>query len=172
MEGTVCASQKVEKRDAAGAGSGLFAIDTIHPGELIFSFKSQPTPTRSRWSIQVGFDQHVGIEHNTKANDLWQYLNHACVPTTRIEIFHEEDQEVRVDVRSVEKILQGESITFNYLTTELDMEEQFTCQCVYSGTPKCFGKIQGFRHLTRELQERLEPLLSPHLKEFMATQAK
>eukprot|EP01126_Amoeba_proteus_P033801 TRINITY_DN3335_c0_g1_i2.p1 TRINITY_DN3335_c0_g1~~TRINITY_DN3335_c0_g1_i2.p1 ORF type:complete len:178 (-),score=14.32 TRINITY_DN3335_c0_g1_i2:81-614(-) len=170
MEGVapmVYASQKVEKREAAGTGSGLFATDVIHPGELVFSFKGKPTITKSRWTIQVGLDQHLGVVSDTMAADLWQYANHACVPTTRIELRQEEDQEVSVEFRSTKTILQGDSITFSYLSTELDMEEQFTCQCSHSGTPQCYGKIRGFQHLTRDRQERLEPLLLPYLKEFM-----
>lgn len=51
-------------------------------------------------------------------------------------------------------------LTFNYLTTEWEMNECFTCGC---GAPNCYGRIEGFAYLSPDKQRELLPLLAPHL---------
>jgi len=49
-------------------------------------------------------------------------------------------------------------------TTEYDMAEPFACHC---GSPRCFGTIRGFKHLTEDERERLRPFLAPHLASLL-----
>jgi hypothetical protein len=63
---------------------------------------------------------------------------------------------LRADVISLRRIEMGEDITFDYNTTEYDMDEPLTCHC---SSPDYPGTIQGFRLPTTAQQERLLPLL-------------
>ena len=72
-----------------------------------------------------------------------------------------------IRVVSLRPIAKGEVLSFNYLTTEFDMDEPFDCLCggahapVAEETatlPACFGTIQGFRYLPAVYKRLLEPL--------------
>ena len=65
----------------------------------------------------MGEDKHLGILIDySKGGDVWQYLNHACEPNTRIQV-SEIDMDVRVDILALYEIQRDEAVTFNYLTT-------------------------------------------------------
>ncbi|KNH06571.1 hypothetical protein XU18_2592 [Perkinsela sp. CCAP 1560/4] len=73
-------------------------------------------------------------------------------------------------VVALRDIQKGEILSFNYLTTEYDMDEPFDCLCggardaeVEDGEtlPKCFGTIKGYRHLPETYKRLLKPLCTP-----------
>jgi hypothetical protein len=63
-------------------------------------------------------------------------------------------------------IAEGEELLFNYCTTEYAMDEAFDCLC---GSPACYGKVQGFKFLTRERKIALLPELAHSLRRFIQT---
>lgn len=74
--------------------------------------------------------------------------------------------EYTIRVVAIKDIKRGDVVSFNYLTTEFDMDAPFPCLCqgaeVFqeekAGLPGCFGKIQGYKHLAPRLKEALKPL--------------
>uniref|UniRef100_A0A7S4U5V9 SET domain-containing protein n=1 Tax=Paramoeba aestuarina TaxID=180227 RepID=A0A7S4U5V9_9EUKA len=71
-----------------------------------------------------------------------------------------------IQVVAIRDIQKGEILSFNYLTTEFDMDEPFTCLCGgeratdadSTSLPKCFGRIQGYRYLSDAYKRLLKPL--------------
>ncbi|KNH06189.1 hypothetical protein XU18_2945 [Perkinsela sp. CCAP 1560/4] len=69
-------------------------------------------------------------------------------------------------VVAIKDIKKGDVVSFNYLTTEYDMDAPFNCRCAGGDVaenegevlPKCFGDIQGFKHLKHSVKEALKPL--------------
>ena len=75
--------------------------------------------------------------------------------------------EYAIRVIALRPIAKGEVLSFNYLTTEFDMDEPFDCLCGgerstavpdASKLPACFGTIQGFRYLPDAYKGLLRPL--------------
>lgn len=53
----------------------------------------------------------------------------------------------------------------SFNTTEFDLAEPFDCHC---GSPGCFGTIRGFKYLTADERERLQPMLAPYLSRLFS----
>ena len=138
----------IEVRDQGGF-KGVYAKQAIKQDSIIFHLKGNISSRPSKYTIQLGSNQHLNFPANRGRNDdvdyYWQYLNHCCDPNgymkTRERTF-----------RALRDIAQGEEISFNYLTTESEMAEPFNCCC---GSVNCFGFIKGRNFLTHEQAERL-----------------
>ena len=82
------------------------------------------------------------------------YVNHKCNPNCVVsfpELF----------LVAVKKIKKGEELSFNYCTTEYDLEHcSFKCRC---GAENCIGEVKGFKHLPLSEQMRIKNLLLPYL---------
>jgi hypothetical protein len=133
----------------------LVAIRSIFAGEKLFLLEGEITPLPSRYSVQVGENQHVDKEANP-SNEMgldrffWRFFNHSCDPNT---VIRERTVFARRDIKPEEEI------TFNYNTTEWEMAEPFICHC---GSVNCLQEIRGFKHLT--VSQRLQlPMVAPHL---------
>jgi len=121
--------------------------------ELFFDgIRSQRSATGL--SVQVG-------EHEFANNSLVtidDFFNHSCDPNMALRLSS------HYDFVALREIKLGEELTWNYLTTEYDLEsrgEAFQCFCQ---AESCVGIVRGFRYLTSEQQRNLLPLLSPFLK--------
>lgn len=139
-----------------GEAHGLAATQCIDVGELLFRIDGEPTSQPTRYSVQVGPENHIDLPPTLSAEVLfdafyWRYMNHHCEPNAMIQ-----DREVY----ALRTIYPEEAITFNYNTTEAEMAEPFLCHCESS---RCKGLIQGFKHLSSTDQQHLLPLLAPHL---------
>jgi hypothetical protein len=143
-------SDKIEVRDTK-KGKSIFAIDEIAKDEIIFEFEKNflEYPTKTSMQIDEGVHQEC-----TNPEAVENFLNHSCEPNGYIDFQN-------LSFRALRQIKKGEEVTFNYLTTEWDLANKFDCKC---GSKKCYGKIKGFRYLTRKQQKELEPLLSPFLR--------
>ena len=66
--------------------------------------------------------------------------------------------EAKVLFVAIQPINEGDHLTFDYSTSEWDMDEKFDCRC---GAPKCRGHIGGAKYLLdEEVQARL-PYFTP-----------
>lgn len=66
--------------------------------------------------------------------------------------------------RALRDIQPGEELTWNYLTTEYDMQKEravFDCRC---GSENRVGEVKGFKYLSKEQQEALLPVVSTFLR--------
>ncbi len=145
-------SEKIELREGE-IGLGVVAREPIAAGEVLVALAHVFVGSPEQHTIQVDEDRH---QAGTREID--DYLNHACEPSARLDA-------ERLCFVAARDIAPGEAVTFNYLTSEWDMVAPFDCMC---GSPRCFGQIRGFRHLTPEEQARLEPLLTPFLLRMRA----
>lgn len=135
----------------------LIAIRPVGAGELLFRITGRERPTATRFSLQVGRDVHLDQSSARNVDDVvrryyWRYMNHACEPSALIR-----DRAV-LALRAIEP---GESVTFDYNTTEHDMAKPFACHC---GAAHCVGIVRGARHLTVEQRARVEPWLADYLR--------
>jgi hypothetical protein len=142
-----------------GKGLGVFADRKFMKGEDIISFANTLVEREhaSSEAVQVTDDKYLDTEWLVPE----AFINHGCDPNAKLDLRLDQPTSAYVAVKD---ILRDEEITFNYLTTEYDMEKNggdFECAC---GSPKCYHRIRGFKYLTREQQEELRPLLLPYLK--------
>jgi SET domain len=160
MPSTKALSSKSNVRVSTSDGfHRLVAGRAFAAGDTILRIDGIPQATPSRYSVQVGPDEHierpaeVTIEEE-EARYQWRFLNHACEPNAML---------VDRDLRALRPIRRGEEITFDYLTNEFDMATPFRCAC---GSAECHGDIRGFRHLRKALAQRLAPRAAPHVIEL------
>jgi hypothetical protein len=135
---------------------GVFATEDMEMNS-VFKLKGVISDHQTRYSIQLGKNRHLNLPAGVdgKIDDpdfFWTYLNHSCQPNGYIDT-------ADLTFRALRKIKRGEECTFNYLTTEYEMAVPFVCQC---GAAKCFGLIQGHRHLSAEQMEELASLPAAH----------
>jgi hypothetical protein len=138
----------IEVRDSGGF-KGVFAKAAIVEGSIIFRLKGTISTEPSKYTIQVGSQQHLSFQPTqpptADLDSCWQYLNHSCEPSCYMKAGE-------LTFRALRNIAAGEEITFNYLTTESKMAVPFHCIC---GSPNCFGFIQGRNFLTAAQAARL-----------------
>ncbi len=141
-------SKKLEVRET-DKGGAIFAKNDAKKGEILIKMEGSFSNKMSRSSLQIDDDKH--FQHMLKEDTL---VNHSCDPNGYID-FND------LTLRAFRDIKKGEEITFNYLTTEWDMNEKFECLC---RSKNCFKQIRGFRYLNPQQKKSLEPLLSPFLR--------
>ena len=165
MQLTICRFPGVPVGIAREDGTHrLVAARDIPAGIQIFRINGELVDQPSRYSLQVGEGKHIDLRtgHSEKdifENYFWRFLNHSCEPNVIIR---------NQAVYALRWITTGEDVTFDYNTTEYDMDEPFTCLC---SSPHCLGMIRGFRHLTRKQQQRLVPFLPPYLLKYLGADA-
>ena len=118
-----------------GKGLGVFANKNFKKGETVLHFKADVVPHSKASSEAVPIDDKVSLD--TK----WLVLDIA-----------------------IKNIRKNEEITYNYNTTEYDMEKSrdaFKCEC---GSKNCVGKVRGFKYLTQAQKLKLKPFLTPFLE--------
>ncbi len=143
----------------ASHGTMLISSRAYAPNDIILSIDVAVgiSPTPDRYSVQIGVGTHVLPPRDLPrdAPPYWRYLNHACNPSGRW---------VGLELRARRAIAEGDELTFNYLTTEWEMNEPFHCRC---GT--CGGRrIAGFRHATVEDRHSVDAELASHIRELWA----
>ncbi|TMW56502.1 hypothetical protein Poli38472_006512 [Pythium oligandrum] len=128
--------------------SCIAAVD-FQPGQVIGTapgiFHKAPT----RFTVQADTDKHLEF-----AGGL-EFVNHSCDPNARLVV---SENTPEVAFVATKHIKNGEYVTFDYSTSEWDMDEKFECRC---GTPKCRGHIGGAKHLTDAQVKDSMPLFTP-----------
>lgn len=136
---------------------GVYAVESIAPGQILMEIEGERRDHPSRFSIQVEWNVHIHANRCLNLEELinchpWRFLNHSCDANTMVR------GNCLVAVRLIGT---GEEVTFNYNATEYEMAYPFTCRC---GSPFCTHEIRGFKYLAPKEQERLRPLLNAHLQ--------
>jgi len=111
------------------------ANKAIKKGEVICYGDSSKINRPIIYSYQIDDEIHLigpgGLDHN------------CAKPTCGI------DKETNNFI-AIRDIDQGEFLTFNYFSTEYDMNTPFICLC---GEEKCFNEIKGFKYLSKDEKE-------------------
>ncbi|KAL3671477.1 hypothetical protein V7S43_003399 [Phytophthora oleae] len=132
------AGQKFKKDDVIGSAPG-----TIY---------SKPT----RFTVQITPDKHMDFTGGL------EFVNHSCNPNTRIDMV---ENEAKVSFIAIKSIKEGEHLSFDYATSEWDMDEKFDCRC---GAPNCHGHIGGAKFLNdKEVDARLPYFTSSVLRQLL-----
>jgi len=138
----------------------VIALDSFADGEVVFPLEGVVRSAPSRYSIQIGWNEHLEAPPDTAWEEVlhqypWRFLNHQCRPNARID---------GRNLRAVGMIRRWEEITFDYETTEWRMAEPFECCC-----DACGGRwIRGFEALSLGERRRRAPFLAPHLRARLA----
>eukprot|EP00758_Cryptobia_borreli_P009789 Tbor_TRINITY_DN5513_c0_g1::TRINITY_DN5513_c0_g1_i1::g.12603::m.12603 len=103
------------------------------------------------YTICVGEKQHLLFGNGAEC------IAHHCDPNVRIVV----QSDGTFDMVTVRAAKAGEMMTFNYNTTEWDINSPFPCLC---GSPLCGNMIRGFRYLPEADRKRLWPLTSEYIK--------
>ena len=110
-------------------GVCLFAKETILKNEVICFGDSSKIDKPIIYSHQIDENVHLigpgGLDHNCQN------------PNCRIE-------SKTNNFIAVRDIKIDEFLTFNYLTTEFDINNSFLCSC---GEARCFNNVKGFKYL-------------------------
>lgn len=122
--------------DDAG-GNGLQTRRFFAAGECVVELEGRWVSKPSKYTIQLGVDRHL-----EPTDHLWALINHSCAPNLRVDC----NRRVMVALRD---IAAGESLSFDYLSTEWDMAVPFQCLCQ---SESCFTTIAGSRYLPERVR--------------------
>ena len=134
----------------------MLALEAVEVGATILALDGVLSPTATRYTIQIGAGEHLGIPEGTTFEQIiarypWQFLNHACRPNTLVR---------GRELIAVAPIAPYDELSFDYETTEWQMAEPFQCRC-----GSCGGRpVRGFRFLERAERETRMPSLARHLR--------
>lgn len=84
-----------------------------------------------------------------------EYVNHSCAPNARLVVSENTPEVAFVATRDIR---EGEHLSFDYSTSEWDMDEKFDCRC---GSPQCRGHIGGAKYLVDADVATSLPLFTP-----------
>ncbi len=153
-------SPKVGRRIRAEKGGyGVFAVHTVHPGELIVVWGGDVMsgddlerlrPVARRHSIQVEENLYLVPHEMPEVGD---FINHSCSPNTGLS-----GQMALVAMRVIPP---GEEICYDYAMSDGSTYDEFTCLC---GSPACRGRVTGSDWQLLELQQRYAGYFSPYLQ--------
>jgi hypothetical protein len=137
----------------------LVATRLIAAGERMFRIEGDLTPQPSRYSVQIGYQLHIDLNHGVPMEEIldryfWRFMNHSCDPSTVVR---------EREVFAAREIKPWEPVTFNYNTTEWALAEPFVCGC---GSAHCLGRVQGYRFLDANQRTQLGPV-APHMARYL-----
>ena len=137
-------------------GYTLIAETPYTIGDIIFPLDGTEFDHKNRYSIQIGNDTHMhpfqDVDFDVQMTQCpWIVTNHSCDPNVKID---------NGQFVAIKEIHAGEPITFDYETTEWEMDEPFSCGC---GASTCRGQIRGYRFLSDSDRQRSLALTASHL---------
>lgn len=130
-------------------GQTAYATADIPANTTLFHCTGLVVPFPTMYTICVGPHEHLLF------GDAAECIAHHCDPNVAVRVGVSGAR--TFDFVTIRAIAKGEMVTFNYATTEWDMNTPFVCLC---GSPSCAGTMQGFKHLKAADQQRLWPITS------------
>jgi SET domain-containing protein len=134
-------------------GQTAYAREDIPAGTTLFHCTGLVVPFPTMYTICVGPHQHLLF------GDAAECIAHSCDPNVAVRLGVAGAG--TFDFVTIHGIAEGEMVTFNYATTEWEMNSPFVCLC---GSSSCAGTMQGFKYLTPADQQRLWPIASDVVK--------
>lgn len=131
------ATESIEAKFVAGHYC-LMATKNFEAGAHILRLVGEIVETPSRFSVQIGPDQHMEVPEEAQVEQpldryRWRFLNHSCEPNAEF---------VGLDLVAIRQIKASEQITFDYNSTEYDLSSPFECHCE---SDNCCGLVRGYR---------------------------
>ena len=112
------------------------------------------TSSPSKYTIQIDKNQHLDIPYGIdkiENKHYWAALNHSCNPNSFIH---------NQQLIALQDIVAESDLTYNYNTTEYNLNSPFSCNC---NQDNCFKKIKGFKFLTPEQKQFIFDQTISHL---------
>jgi len=129
-------------------GNGLYTTQNWQPNQNLFELKGIKKPINQSTPLAIQISHQECIESYPHYND--HQANHSCNPNCKIQFGPQ------IIMRTIKPIKAGEEITWDYETTEYDMQDcSFTCNCK---TPECRGIIIGAKYHQHYTAWQLAPL--------------
>ena len=137
-------------------GIGVFAVEPFKPNDLMAvvtgTISSAPAPGQRRISVQIAAGEHF------VPDSIIDYINHSCQANAYLEY---ENGNIRIIASK--PVSEGEEITFDYCTTELEIGHPFNCGC---GSTECLTLVRGFKYLTRPAKAKRMKQAMNYLREM------
>jgi len=130
-------------------GKAVQATRDVDKGRELYSFVGKVLEKPNMFTVQLSETAHVECEGGP------EFTAHSSDPNAMLEL-----EGTTLKLVSIRSIKAGELISFNYCSTEWEMNCPFQCKC---GTTQCFGEIRGYKYCTEEQRSKLRGLLSPYL---------
>ena len=148
-------------RPHGGMGQTAFAAADIPEGVTLFQH-SCPRKTLNvherctMYTICVGHDSHLLFGQGSEC------ISHSCDPNVKVQLV-----DGGFDFVTVRPIKAGETVTFNYLSSEWTMEGTFNCLC---GAATCFGHIAGYKNVPKEKRHLMSHVVTSYVKAMEAAE--
>ena len=105
------------------AGRQVISKFSIEKGEIVRTLKGNILPHPTRTSIQIGTGKHI-------EDKFGRFINHSCSPTVAVCSFKKEPY-----IYAMRDIVKGNTITFDYTLTELQITSPFVCSACGANIP-------------------------------------
>ncbi len=153
-------SKKVEIRKSDIDHAGMFAKETIHPGEMVYIKGGHILTREELFSsavinsyLPISDDYFLGALTANEENEIKLYNNHSCDPNCGM---HGE-----MTFIAIKQINAGEELTVDYAF--IDNEDySFECKC---GSKNCRHTVTGYDWKIKELQDKYYPYFAQYLKD-------
>lgn len=157
--GVVPTREAIRLVETKTIGRKAVANVALKAGTVINTFQ---TPVLNRPTMHtVQFDEHIHVAPTDGA----EFISHWCEDTnTRIVVAEDRQSAQFVTTCDIEP---GQDLSFNYNTTEWDMNSTFFCAC-----PSCVASqsgprnIRGFKHLSLSERSAIAAETSPLIREM------
>ena len=145
----------------------LRAKEDIPTGAFLSDLWGPVYDSPTLYTVQIAEDKHIDPQGPPR------FTNHSCTPNAKFvfgvyDPSHlekvPEGQALAWHMVAQKEIRKGEDITFDYTTTEYEMDAPFSCLC---GADSCLGTVKGFRFLSREDRLKRKACVSPAIKESL-----
>ena len=155
-------SRKAAVKESSIHGKGLFAVEPITSGEIVFVkggyiFNRQTLDSMPDWyraaEIQIAQDLFIGPVIEEEREGSMIFSNHSCDPNIGLK-----GQVVFVAMRNIKA---GEELTHDWATTD-DDDYQMECNC---GARTCRRIVTGKDWQRKDLQEKYSGYMSWYLEE-------
>jgi SET domain-containing protein len=153
-------SPKLEARVRPEKGGyGLFALETVQPGELLVMWGGvvlpgeklgELTPIARRHSIQVEDNLFLAPVEVPEPGD---YVNHCCDPNAGLL--------GATGLVAMRMVMPGEEVCYDYAMSDGCQYDEFECSC---HAIECRGRVSGNDWTVPALQERYSGYFSPYLQ--------
>lgn len=145
-------------------GKGVFAQKKIKKGETIFILKGKIR----KWKVVDEESSQYGPNWVGIGKDTWLdvvspgiFTNHSCNPNGGIK--------GSVTIVALRNINEGEEITIDYSTTEIDKLWHMKCSC---GEKNCRKEIRSIQSLPKKIISRYMPYIPTYFKKIYDRETK
>lgn len=110
----------------------LYSKENFSVGEVVFDVSNLPI-IHKNYKYAITLDHTKSLYIETKDSDV-MYINHSCQPTLRFD-------KSKLLFVACQDIKDGDMLTFDYTTTEVNITSPFYCVCGYDNCKQMIGRI-------------------------------